>query len=226
MNRRDFLKGSAAAGFAIATSPTFAAKFGDMKKRVGLIGTGWYGKIDLLRLIQVAPVEVVSLCDVDKKMLSEAADIVASRQKSGKKPRTYHDYREMLKEKDLDIVLIGTPDHWHALPMIEAVKSGCDVYCQKPISVDVMEGQAMLAAARKYNRVVQIGTQRRSTPHLDRGSERYSGSGGLLGKIAHVEICCYYHMRSRENPPDSERRRKISITKCGPARRRCGRTTN
>jgi predicted dehydrogenase len=83
-----------------------------------LIGSGSYGKVDLLRLIQVAPVEVVSLCDVDSKMLSEAADIVASRQPSKKKPRTYGDYREMLKEKDPDIVLIATPDHWHALPMI------------------------------------------------------------------------------------------------------------
>jgi predicted dehydrogenase len=202
MNRRDFLKSSAAAGFAIATAPTFAAEFADMKKRVGLIGTGWYGKVDLLRLIQVAPVEVVSLCDVDKKMLSDAADIVASRQKSGKKPRTYSDYREMLKEKDLDIVLIGTPDHWHALTMIEAVKSGCDVYCQKPISVDVVEGQAMLAAARKYNRVVQIGTQRRSTPHLIEARDKVI-KPGLLGKISHVEICCYYHMRNRDASPAS-----------------------
>jgi predicted dehydrogenase len=202
MNRRNFLKSSAAAGFAIATTPAFAADFADMKKRVGLIGTGWYGKIDLLRLIQVAPVEVVSLCDVDKKMLSDAADIVATRQKSGKKPRTYSDYREMLKEKDLDVVLIGTPDHWHALTMIEAVKSGVDVYCQKPISVDVTEGQAMLAAARKYNRVVQIGTQRRSTPHLIDARDKVI-KAGLLGKISHVEICCYYQMRARDTSPAS-----------------------
>ena len=72
----------------------------------------------------------------------------------------------MLKEKDLDIVLVATPDHWHALPMIAAVEAGADVYVQKPISVDVVEGQAMLAAARKHKRVVQVGTQRRSTPHL------------------------------------------------------------
>ncbi|HMJ91354.1 MAG TPA: Gfo/Idh/MocA family oxidoreductase [Candidatus Acidoferrum sp.] len=202
MNRRDFLKGSAAASFAIASTPLFAAEFADMKKRVGLIGTGWYGKIDLLRLIQIAPVEVVSLCDVDKTMLSNAADIVASRQKSGKKPRTYSDYREMLKEKDLDVVLVGTPDHWHALPMIEAVKSGADVYCQKPISIDIAEGQSMLAAARKYNRVVQIGTQRRSTPHLIEARDRVI-KAGLLGKISHVEICCYYHMRSRDASPAS-----------------------
>lgn len=197
MNRRKFLKTSAAASFAIAAAPGFAAEFADMKKRVGLIGAGWYGKVDLLRLIQVAPVEVVSLCDVDKKMLDGAAELVASRQKSGKKPRLYSDYREMLKEKDLDIVLVGTPDHWHALNMIEAVKSGADVYCQKPTGVDVAESQAMLAAARKYNRVVQIGTQRRSTPHLIEARDRVI-KAGLLGKVSHVEICCYYHMRSRD----------------------------
>ncbi len=202
MNRRKFLKSSAAASFAIATAPAFAADFGDMKKRVGLIGTGWYGKVDLLRLIQVAPVEVVSLCDVDKKMLSDAAEIVASRQKSGKKPRLYADYREMLQEKDLDIVLVATPDHWHALTMIDAVKSGADVYCQKPTSVDVVESQAMVAAARKYKRVVQIGTQRRSTPHLIEARDKVI-KAGLLGKISHVDICCYYHMRAREVTPAS-----------------------
>jgi predicted dehydrogenase len=145
----------------------------------------------------VAPVEVVSLCDVDRQMLSEAADLVAQRQKSHAKPRTYGDYRKMLAEKDLDIVLIGTPDHWHALPMIEACKAGADIYCQKPTGVDVVESQAMLAAARKYGRVVQIGTQRRSTPHLMEARERYIQSGAL-GKIARVNICCYWHMRSRD----------------------------
>ncbi len=139
----------------------------DKPKRVALIGSGWYGKCDLLRLIQTAPVEVVSLCDVDKKMVADAAELVASRQRSKKTPRTYGDYRELLKERDCDIVLVATPDHWHALPMIEAVKSGADVYVQKPTSVDVVESQAMLAAARKYGRVVQVGTQRRSTPALD-----------------------------------------------------------
>src|SRR3989475_4673175 len=99
-------------------------------------------------------------------MLAEAVELVADRQDSRKKPRSFNDYRAMLKEKDLDIVLIATPDHWHCLPMIAAVEAGADVYVQKPISVDVREGQAMVAAARKHNRVVQVGTQRRSTPHL------------------------------------------------------------
>ena len=201
MNRRKFLKASAA-GIALSTMAPYAAEFADQKKRVGLIGSGWYGKCDLLRLIQVAPVDVVSLCDVDKKMVAEAAELVASRQASKKKPRTYGDYREMLKEKDLDVVLIAPPDHWHALAMIEAVKSGADVYVQKPISVDVTEGQAMLAAARKCKRVVQVGTQRRSTPHLMEARDIIKE--GKLGKIGLVEIYCYYHMRSRKNPPDTQ----------------------
>ncbi len=201
IERRDFLKQGAAA-LMVTGLPRYTEQLADTRKRVGLIGTGWYGKADLLRLIQVAPVEVVSLCDVDSRMLAEAADLVATRQASKRKPRTYADYREMLREKDLDLVLIGTPDHWHALPMIDAVKSGLDVWVQKPISVDVVEGQAMLAAARKYKRVVQVGMQRRSTPHLVRARDRVVREG-RLGTIGLVEIYCYYHMRATSNPPDS-----------------------
>src|SRR5437762_3851683 len=195
MDRRHFLS---------TTTASLAAALADNKpKRVGLIGCGWYGKCDLFRLIQVAPVEVVSLCDVDKRMLADAAEMVAGRQVSKKKPRTHSDYREMLKEKDLDLVLIETPDHWHALPMIEACQAGIDVWVQKPISTDVVEGQAMLAAARKHQRVVQVNTQRRSTPHLIEARDTIVKEG-KLGQIGLVEICCYYHMRTWENPPDTD----------------------
>jgi predicted dehydrogenase len=167
INRRQFLKtASAALAYSTLGAQGLDLLFRDQPWRVGLIGTGWYGKSDLFRLIQVAPVEVISICDVDKNQLTGAAEMISQRQKSGKAPRMYGDYRQMLAEKDLDIVLVGTPDHWHALPAIDAIKSGAHVYLQKPISVDVIEGEAILAAARKYNRVVQIGTQRRSTPHL------------------------------------------------------------
>ena len=189
--------------FLSASTASLGAALADAKpKRVGLIGCGWYGKCDLFRLIQVAPVEVVSLCDVDKKMLGAAAEMVATRQSSKKTPRTYGDYREMLKEKDLDIVLVATPDHWHALAMIAAVKSGADVYVQKPISVDIVEAQAMLAAARKYNRVVQVGMQRRSTPHIMEARENIVAAG-KLGKVAYAEVYCYNHMRATANPPDT-----------------------
>jgi predicted dehydrogenase len=199
MRRRDFLKAGAAG--AALSSVAWAWDRAE-PLRVGLIGTGWYGKCDLLRLIQVAPVEVVSLCDVDKQLLTEAAEIVASRQASKKTPRTYGDYREMLKEKDLDIVLIATPDHWHALPMIAAVRAGADVYVQKPISVDVVEGQAMLAAARKYGRVVQVGTQRRSTPHLIEARDRIIKEG-LLGNVHFAEVYCYYGGGNRQPIPST-----------------------
>jgi predicted dehydrogenase len=202
MNRREFLKVSAAASLALCAPGGVNAADAGEKKRVGLIGCGWYGKSDLFRLLQVAPVEVVSLCDVDRQMLSDAGQMVATRQQSKRQPRLYHDYREMLKEKDLDIVLIGTPDHWHALPMIAAVESGVDVYVQKPVSVDIREGQAMLAAARQHQRVVQVGTQRRSTPHLIEARDQIV-QAGKLGTVALVEICCYYHMRATENPPDT-----------------------
>src|SRR3989440_10442451 len=167
MNRRRFLRTSA--GALTWSALAYGRQSQPKAKRVGLIGCGWYGKTDLFRLLQIAPdttpVEVVSLCDVDRRMLAEAVELVTNRQDSKKKPRSFNDYRAMLAEKDLDIVLIATPDHWHCLPMIAAVKAGADVYCQKPISVDVIEGQAMLAAARKYNSGGQVGTQRPSTPH-------------------------------------------------------------
>ncbi len=202
MDRRDFLK-AGAAGLALSTVGGYSTGFaGQRPRRVGLIGCGWYGKSALFRLLQIAPVEVVSLCDVDSKMLAEAAEMVAVRQRSKKKPRTYGDFREMLKREQLDIVHVATPDHWHALAMIAAVKAGADVYVEKPISVDVVEGQAMLAAARKYKRVVQVNMQRRSTPHLIEARDKIIKEG-RLGKVGHVEICCYYHMRARGNPPDT-----------------------
>jgi predicted dehydrogenase len=206
MHRRQFLQHAAATlgSLACASEILQAAETLEIAaqkpKRVGLIGTGWYGKSDLFRLIQVAPVEVVSLCDPDQRLVAEAAELVSQRQKSKRVPRTYGDHRQMLKEKDLDIVLVGSPDHWHALHAIEAMEAGADVYVQKPISVDVLEGEAMLAAARRLGRVVQVGTQRKSTPHLIEAKQKIVDAG-LLGHIGHVDVCCYYHMRANGNPP-------------------------
>src|SRR4030095_7120314 len=106
----------------------------------------------------------------------------------------------MLKEHQFDLVLIGSPDHWHALHAIAAMEAGADVYLQKPISVDVLEGEAILATARKLGRVVQIGPPRRSPPHLIDAKERVIDAG-LLGKIGHVDMCCYFQMRANGSPP-------------------------
>ena len=201
INRRNFLKGT----FASLVLSNFGIYGFDLMNplkpyRVGLIGTGWYGKSDLFRLMQVTRVDVVCLCDVDKHQLNEAADLVQSRDQSQKRPQIYSDYRLMLANNELDIVLIGTPDHWHALQAISSMKAGAHVYLQKPISVDVIEGEAVLAAASKFNRIIQVGLQRRNTPHLLDAKENIVNAG-LLGKIAHVEMNCYYHMKSLANPP-------------------------
>ena len=201
IHRRQFIRNTSAALALAAFRPGKLNFLSDAPtRRVALIGTGWYGKSDLFRLIQVAPVDVVALCDPDKHQLDKAADLVSQRQQNHKKPALYGDYKKLLSEQKPEIVLVGTPDHWHALITIEAIKSGAHVYVQKPISTDVIEGEAMLAAARKYNRVVQVGTQRRSTPHLIEAKKNIV-EAGLLGKISHVDMCCYYHMRNNGNPP-------------------------
>jgi predicted dehydrogenase len=200
INRRQFIRG-ATASLALASLGANAMDILHPVKsyRVALIGSGWYGKSDLFRLMQVVPVDVVALCDVDKNMLNAAGTLVSQRSKSGKTPKLYTDYRKLLAENQLDIVLIGSPDHWHALQAIDSIKAGANLYLQKPISVDVIEGEAIVAAARKYKKVVQIGTQRRSTPHLIEAKKNIIDAG-LLGKISHVEMCCYYHMRANGNP--------------------------
>ena len=203
MRRRDMLKtGLGAAAMMALPGGAFAAEEEEEPLRVALIGTGWYGKTDLFHLMQVAPVEVVGLCDVDRQMVSEAAELVSQRQPSKRRPPVFGDYRRLLSEQKPEIVLIGTPDHWHCLPMVEACKSGADVYVQKPISWDVVEGQAMVAAARKYDRTVQVGLQRRSTPHLLEARDRYIKTG-KLGKIAYVDIHSYYGS-PRGFPPDEK----------------------
>ncbi|MFC2147954.1 MAG: Gfo/Idh/MocA family oxidoreductase [Eudoraea sp.] len=204
INRRNFLKGATAAAVLSSFGTYgFELMYRDKPWRVGLIGAGWYGSSDLFKLIQVANVEVIAICDVDSNFVENTANLVAQRQRSGKKPKKYSDYREMLAKEGLEIVLIGSPDHWHALQCIDALKAGAHVYVQKPISVDVIEGEAMVAAARKYNRVVQVGTQRKSTPHLIHAKKNIVDTG-MLGKISHVEMCCYFHMRANGNPPVQE----------------------
>lgn len=200
MNRRGFLQAASAVASLSALGAGAEDVVNQGVKRVGVIGTGWYGKSDVFRLMQVAPIEVVSICDVDQRLLDEAATLISQRQPSGKTPRTYGDYRDMLAEKDLDIVLIGTPDHWHALTAIAAIEAGAHVYVQKPTAVDVRESEAMLDAARRHKRVVQVGTQRRSTPHLIHAKKNVV-EAGLLGKVAYADMCCYYHMRANQNPP-------------------------
>ncbi len=188
------------AGGAVAANPSLLASTSGPLPRLGLIGCGWYGGIDLENFMRNVGVDVVSLCDVNDEAIAATLKSVAKYQASV--PRTFRDFRDMLKSGHHDIVIVGTPDHWHALPALEAMKSGADVYLEKPCSVDVIEGEALVAASRKYGRVVQVNTQRRSTPHLIEAREKYVRSG-RLGTVGLVECYCYVHMRLDTETPDA-----------------------
>lgn len=192
MDRRKFLALTPPLLFSSACAPAFAPKTGK-RPTVALIGTGWYGKMDLFRLLQVAEVEVVGLCDVDQEQLTEAQTLLRARH-PGQRPRLYANHQDLLRREKPEIVLIETPDHWHALIAVDCLEAGCHLYLQKPVGVDVRECEAILDAARKYDRVVQVALQRRSTPHLIEAKERFLDAG-RLGKVGHVEMWCYYPMR-------------------------------
>ncbi|MEL6356294.1 MAG: Gfo/Idh/MocA family oxidoreductase [Bacteroidota bacterium] len=193
MQRRHFLQST----LALPLVPQML--LGQKAYRVALIGAGWYGMSDLFRLLQVVEVEVVGICDVDQDHLEAANQRLNKRMGTQRKFPTYTDYQKMLVEAQPEIVIIATPDHWHALQAIAAIEAGAHLYLQKPVGVDVAESEAVLVAARKHNRKVQVGTQRRSTPHFIEIKENIIDTG-RLGEIGHVEMCCYYHMRSTANP--------------------------
>jgi predicted dehydrogenase len=192
-NRRKFLKSATqlAAGFGLASLPQAGVANTFLKEsaqadssanetvRVGLIGCRNMGWGDLNSLLKHQGVECIGLCDVDSNVLnSRAAEL---EKKTGKKPMLYSDYRRLLENKELDAVIIGTPDHWHCLQMIHACEAGKDVYVEKPIANSIEECNLMVAAAKKYNRIVQVGQWQRSDPHWINALD-YLRSG-KLGRI-------------------------------------------
>ena len=160
-NRRTFLKSSAVAGAAVFAAPAAARsqQSANDRLRVAVIGLGGRGRVchcGSLRELAKDNVEIVALSDCDQRRLDATA---AEQEKfSGKRPLTEADPRTLLDDKSIDAVAIATPDHWHALQTIWACQAGKDVYCEKPLATSVGEGRAMLNAANKYNRVVQMGT--------------------------------------------------------------------
>jgi len=172
------------------------------KVRVGLIGCGGMGRGDIACFLQNnAEVECPVICDVDDAMLAEGVKTVEGLRKM--KPETVKDFRKILDRKDIDVCLVATPDHWHALPTIMACQAGKDVYCEKPLATTVHEGRVMLDTARKHDRVVQMGTQWRSAPHFGEAVEYIHA--GKLGRIRTVELWAFLNWaHALANVPDSE----------------------
>jgi len=210
INRRTFLKGSIAASVAFAALPTgtpygaaiLRAQAG-RKYRTALIGSGWWGMNIARTAVQSGQCKIVAMCDVDSNQLDPAVREIE--QLSGETPKKYKDYRELLDREKPDIAIVATPDHWHPLISIAAVKAGADVYVEKPISHTVHEGLAMVRAARETGRVVQVGTHRRISPHNVSGMKFLKE--GRAGKIGMVRAFVHYG-GGPENPRPNERPHK------------------
>ena len=195
MKRRDFIHRSAAvaAGTGIISTLPGTARAASRilganeKVKVGAIGVKGMGWSDLVSFLKNEGVECVAICDVDRHVLESRAAQVEKIQ--GKKATLYGDYRKLLEHEDLDAVIIGTPDHWHTLPMIEACQAGLDVYVEKPIANSIEEIDLMIAAQKKYGSVVQVGQWQRSDPHWKNAIDFVHS--GKLGKIRTVKSWVY-----------------------------------
>jgi predicted dehydrogenase len=199
VKRRDFLAASAALGAAFAV-PALHGADKNRRYKTALIGSGWWGMNILRTAIEAGRSDVVAMCDVDANQLDPAAAEVEA--KTGKSPKKYTDYRELLEREKPEIAIVGTPDHWHPLCTIAAVNAGAHVYVEKPISHTIAEGRAMVSAARANDRVVQVGTHRRVSPHCI--SAQKFMKAGKLGKIGMVRAFVLYGGGPGTPEPDSE----------------------
>ncbi|MBM3880312.1 MAG: Gfo/Idh/MocA family oxidoreductase [Verrucomicrobia bacterium] len=213
MNRRHFLRTTAAAGALLGAAPLLGVdKLG--RYDTAIIGCGWWGMNILGEALASKKSRVVAMCDVDPNQLNPAAEKVE--QQTGEIPRRYKDYREMLSEMRPEIVIVATPDHWHALATIDSVKAGAHVYVEKPIGHTIKEGRAMVNAARKQGRIVQVGTHRRVSPHNVSGLQFLKS--GKAGKIGFVRAFVHYGGGPERPTPNSEAPRGLDWDMwCGPA---------
>ena len=195
--RRDFTKTLILAGTTTALGAARAAN-ANSRVRLGFIGLGNRGDQVLDAFLKQPDAEVTAICDLSQAYMDFAA------KKIGSSPRRFKDYRQLLEQKDIDAVVIATPDHWHALQTIQACESGKDVYVEKPLSLCVAEGRRMLEAVRKNGRVCQVGIHRRSVP-ICREAADFVRQGGL-GKVTNARA---FHIQNEApngigNPPNQD----------------------
>ncbi|GMN07292.1 Gfo/Idh/MocA family oxidoreductase [Croceitalea sp. MTPC5] len=195
-NRRNFIKRSTLYTAGIGTAFLFPTELlATIRKRVsandtiqvGLIGCKGMGFTDLVSMLKISEIQLVALCDIDENVLRSRSEDL---KKAGiKKPKWYRDYRSLLADKDVDVVIIGTPDHWHCLQLTDAISAGKDVYCEKPIANSITESKVMLDVVNGSEKIVQIGQWQRSQPHfVDAITYVHSGK---LGQIRLAKAWAY-----------------------------------
>ncbi len=195
MKRRHFIRGAALAGLA-----PFVAGAEKTRHRTALIGCGWWGKNILREALASGRCKCVALADVDANALEVAGEQVTDL--SGDTPKPYRNYRELLASEKPDIVIIATPDHWHALNTIDALKAGAHVFVEKPTGHTVNESRAMLRAARESGRIVQVGLHRRIGPHHVSGMKFLKS--GAVGEVGLVRLFAYDSGGGVEKPSPNE----------------------
>jgi predicted dehydrogenase len=203
--RRAFLGTTAAAAATVtwAGARTYAAEAGaspgpNETVNMALIGCGGEGRAVMAGHMLCPEVRMIAVCDLNSARMADAC-----KQAGGDRVLAYHDFRELLDNKDVDAVIVGTNDHWHVLPVIRACQAGKDAYVEKPLGTSIGEGRAAVRAARKYNRVVQIGTQQKSWPHYKKAVEAIQA--GKLGEISEVKVWDYdYLYPGMGTPPDGD----------------------
>jgi predicted dehydrogenase len=203
-SRRTFLKTLGAGAALGLTASNYHALGGvgpNERIYVGFIGVGGMGSERLTEFMRHEDVSVTAVCDVDEGHLRRA--LVEVEKQTGRKPADFHDFRKLLEMKELDAVVVATPDHWHAIPTIQAFQAGKDVFVEKPLSYCVAEGRAMLETARRYQRVSQLGN------HIHNDYANYRRvvelvRSGMLGKISRVACWLRSNTESLGYPPDGE----------------------
>ena len=210
-SRRKFLHNASALATGGLVLSSFDNKtFAILKNRISLsdqinvaaIGINGMGWADLSAILKNEGVNVVALCDVDKSVLDKRMAALAKMNIDTSKVKTFGDYRKVLELKDVNAVIIGTPDHWHCKIMVDACAGGKDVYCEKPVGNSIAECAAMVAAQKKYNRVVQVGQWQHSNKHYQDAMEFVHA--GKLGNVRLVKAWAYQGwMESVPVKPDS-----------------------
>ncbi|MFO0957616.1 MAG: Gfo/Idh/MocA family oxidoreductase [Isosphaeraceae bacterium] len=225
ISRRGFVGAvgaSSAAGAFLANHPAIGrAGVGPADKvRLGIIGAGSRGNQLIDTFFGFPEAEIVAVADVDDQHAGETADKLAKKY-GNERPATSRDYRAMLDRKDIDSVIIATPDHWHVIPSIHALQAGKDVYVEKPVGHNVSEGRALIKAARKYNKVCAVGTQQRSSQHFQKAADAVRS--GKIGKVFWVQTWNFENISpvGMGNQPDEEAPSTVDYDKwLGPAPKR------
>lgn len=215
MNRRKFI-GTTVAGTIAMTGMLrgdSGNKTGKSNLKIGLIGCGGYGMADVRAAFKVGNVEVIALCDIDTEHLKNSANQIEKMQDSPLK--TFKHYKELLDTPGLEAVIIATPPHWHALMFIAAVEKGLDVYCEKPLAYDVREGMAMVEAAKKSDRIVQIGFQRRQSKAIQQ-ARQYIQEGNI-GRVIQAQAQIHYTAGLRDTTVQEPPATLDWDLWCGPA---------